>query len=449
MLGACANPNPGVDPPGFGDNLRPSLFYPLGIATDSGGKFLYVANSNFDRAFKSGTLLQLDLSKLQFTPAEAGKQPSPVTAESVTARGTIDSFTGEMAINPKQTTLFVTSRDHTLLNIVPLGNNLTLACANADCSSGAIPLSPTPFSMQDPFALKIVPGIPDDFVLVSHLSPASSGQAGIGLDATLAVFPRDAQTGARSSDPANSPYAVDIGAFASSSLVHVPRNNQVFIGGCFQRVTGEQIIPCNQNPSSPFFHTNPIRSVPLGPREQAPVSTANLGTILGAAQTNTLGVSSDGSRLYIATTQPNALLITDLPDPAVTPVPRVLGTVPLSNSPSELVVLPRQGASDLVLLTTTTTNAVLVVDPAAETVLAQIEPISNGPFGIATVASPDPTKPGAPGSIYKNYITLFNACAIAEIDVPVDRPDRTILVGVVASCPCAATGSASTSGVCP
>src|SRR3954468_10896567 len=67
-LGACSTSPPVLLPPPFGpDTSAPQparLYWPTGIAMHPSGKFLLVANANFDRLYAAGTIYSLSVSKL-------------------------------------------------------------------------------------------------------------------------------------------------------------------------------------------------------------------------------------------------------------------------------------------------------------------------------------------------------------------------------------------------
>src|SRR6059058_1402155 len=65
---ACTTAPPELLPPPFGPDAsapKPArLFWPTGIAIHPSGKFLFVANGNFDHAFAGGAIYSLDVSTL-------------------------------------------------------------------------------------------------------------------------------------------------------------------------------------------------------------------------------------------------------------------------------------------------------------------------------------------------------------------------------------------------
>src|SRR5262245_25262597 len=58
-VGGCYSTGDGPDPPSS------SLYFPVGLAVSPGGNVLYVANSDFDLQFNSGTIAAYDLYHLR------------------------------------------------------------------------------------------------------------------------------------------------------------------------------------------------------------------------------------------------------------------------------------------------------------------------------------------------------------------------------------------------
>lgn len=462
-LVACANPQPGQAPPGLSDT-GPAFYWPVAVAVDPTGTNLYVASSNFDRAYTSGWVSQFNTSLFNGVSDGSVVKVKPSQAASV---GNTDTFAGTMLLSTSATNptvasrLFITTRDHPAGKHCTAGNqcggltsvaldptNGHLLCAQAGCSLDALDLTrfsvgSNSYQMTDPFAMSFAnqlltpDGSRQNTIAVTNMSPSPSGQSGIGLDAVVAFvkIPADGATptAPTSTDPFSSIVsAVNIGNVGSNSLAVA--NGVVYAGGCFTRVAGETIVPCLADPSITQYRLNPMRYFFGGALEHSSVDVAPLGTYFAGGQTKDLAISNDGKQLYIATSLPNALLVIDAPLPGGQPIPTLRATIPLANEPNRLLVLPSHaGTPELVAVTTADSNvvlsnssALLVVDPQAATVRAQLEPLGRTPFGMTVF--PDTTH-------YRVYVTLFGACGVAAVDIPYAAPETAKHVSTVGSCP--------------
>lgn len=68
VAAGCYNPGEGADP----DDLHP--YFPVGLAVSDSGRWLFVANSNFDLKYNAGTVLALDLAKIKDEARKCGEK---------------------------------------------------------------------------------------------------------------------------------------------------------------------------------------------------------------------------------------------------------------------------------------------------------------------------------------------------------------------------------------
>lgn len=422
LASACASPNPGLAPPGA-DGGAARLFYPLGIDVAPDGSRLYVANANFDRAFNSGTLVSFATSAFDTAAADPSHALAALPSDATAAR--LDAFAGVLRVNRDASALYVTTRDHHTLTRVALDAAGLPQCDPVQgCSAGAIDLAAQ--DLVDPYALLledvVFPGAtaPEPAIIVSHLTPASAGSGALAKNARVAVIPERL---ARASDEPfrNGALSIDIGVPSSSSLALDPASRRLYVGGCFTRVSADQAIACSLNSDSTYFRLAPVRSL-FPEAGGASVDFADVGFITGGGETRDLAVSSDGLQLYVATARPSALVVVERTD---TGKPAPHAVVPLARTPGRMRVL-RRASGDLVVVSATQSNSVLVVDPTDGQVLAQLSNVGKSPYELTS-------HPTATGD--RVYASLFDGCGVVAIDVPGDRPDRASVVSTVGSCP--------------
>ena len=424
LTSACAVKSPGVAPPGVSGPA--SLFHPTGIAVSPDGGTVYVANSNFDRAYNSGTLVALTTALFDEAAQSEDRHLRTLPAETLVRR--LDSFAGPLRLNPAGDALYVATRDHGTLTRVPLLPDGAFDCPEAGCSQRAVELSS--HGLADPFALTfgelIFPGAtrPEPAVFVGHLSPANAGIGAAAEDAYVAALPERVATAQADAPFDHGAVRFDLGVPASTSLAFDGAAGRLFVGGCLERVSAEQVVSCASNPDSTFVRQSPLRSLVPASGGAAVVESFALGPLTGGGETVDLMLSSDGSALYALTARPSALVVVDTPAPLGIITPRAL--VPLANAPSRLVVVPRP-SGDLVAVASTESNVVTLVDPTRGEVLSQLEAVGLQPWDLVATRLAD----GAD----RLYVSLFNDCGVVAIDVPADDPAAASVHGTVGACP--------------
>ena len=77
VLGSCYSTDRGITPP------FAAPYYPVGLATSPGGRTLYVANSDFDLQYDSGTLESYDLAQLRRDAVALLRDPRALTSRCI------------------------------------------------------------------------------------------------------------------------------------------------------------------------------------------------------------------------------------------------------------------------------------------------------------------------------------------------------------------------------
>lgn len=419
LLAGCAQSATGLPPPGFG-NEPDRLFFPTGLALSDDESSLYVVNSDFDRAFSNGSIVQLDLA--------AFDEPQPVTdiADFVLTRGLTDRYGVMLAKSPTGRALFLPTASPDALTRIPLATGGGIACENLNCSQDRVDLGAVGLSNPSSVAVAELqlPGaeMPEPVLIVLPLTQEATQEDEPGLSARVAVLPERLAAG--SAMPfENGGFTVDIGA-GGAGVVYDPLSGRAFIAGCFERYRGGGTLECSVNEQSDFHALNPLRSFLPGLGASAPVETTVLGSATGGASATALATSSDGETLFLLTSAPDALLAVSRPTSG-DKAGRVKTIVPLPAVPRALAVLPRP-EGDLLAITSLESNALLIVDPVTGQVLHQVRPLGMSPYALVAQTLTDK---------WRIYVSLFAGCGVAAVDVPMGDPSNTAVVTTVGACP--------------
>ncbi len=151
------------------------------------------------------------------------------------------------------------------------------------------------------------------------------------------------------------------------------------------------------------------------------VLTSGIENAYRAVEGRGVALSSDEHRVYIAARLPDSLIVASVNDPtSLTPRIDVARTVPLPANPSEVRVIRRAGQSDLVVVTCSGAQSVVLYDDDVGNVVGQVNGVGLTPFGLAV----DLRESGA-----RLYVGDFDDGRIAVIDIPdLNRPQEARLV---------------------
>jgi hypothetical protein len=410
-LVGCASESSGELPPTDGFHYPVSLS--LVESADGGPNVLYVVSSNFDWRYSHGSVIAVDLDKLDLdTPAPGGATATRSIAGAVDPdRGHvfIDSFAGVMAAYqptgavPTSRVLFVPTRaEHRLFAIRAEGANLSCydGGEGRDCSPQGIALSDGKATVEDPFGTLLR----GRELFVTHLRRP-----------TVDDEPRNSYLVKLDAEsPTSAPVFFDIGAAPAEAGVDTPRG--VYLTGrALRDTTGE--------------HSNALRML-VGS------SVVDTGLTDGTRikETRGIAVSSDGTRLFVSTRGtrslyvtptdgPDGLLVVDISaDPSTgAALNEVVGFVPLPEGASRLLVLPRPGKRDLVAIACTETDAVAIYDDEIGAVVNLIEGIDK-PYDLVAASR------AAGGR--RLFVASFAGHAVDYIDIPdLERPGDAALAG--------------------
>ena len=379
---ACAQEELGTPPP------ADAFHYPVSLALrqaeDGTAQTLYVASSNFDLLYNRGTVLAIDLGALDLD-ATGESQPLSALVDPQRGYATIDSFAGMMLLDATGRLFVPTRSEHRLFALDTEGTALTCVRSDDDdrpqrCAGVALSKGDT--VATDPYAL----ALHDGALYVTHGTRPSSGDT--YENAMLARL-----------DPATlgDLSFIDIGPAPSEGILDTPH-------GLY--FTGRAIRNASEA----------LRSLVDGQVFDAGVTLAT-----GIQEGRGLGLSSDGERLYVLTrgtrsssnvptTGPDGLLVLDISADPVTGLARnqVLAFSELPEGASQMAVLARAGRRDLIAVSCTDSDRVVLYDDELGVMTGAID--VETPYGIAWTAL---AEGGA-----RLFVASFKGQSVEIIDVP-------------------------------
>ncbi|GAC1608422.1 MAG: hypothetical protein NVS4B10_23720 [Myxococcales bacterium] len=491
---ACNTSVPDLRPPPFGpDVARPQaarLFFPTGMKVHKPTGHLLVVNGNFDHAFDGGTIVSFDPIRdfqTYFSYYDsAGAVPAArlvlVVAPLIRGAAMVGNYGGPLEIyaDPAggRVRAFTASRDGNALHSVQLDPSTgALSCAGggpgdidcrrgvfdtyrAVCAAGTCPPGPPTLSLEGPYGLAVgdaqLPGSaagPRNVLFVSALVPH--------VDAILnnTLYTRS-QVAALSLDAAAP--SLFFGANASSEtvangigagpMVFDRARRRLILGGCYTRSASSNGSALSSYKCS-SSGANLLRFVSVDEGPDANVQVVDLAATTRALETADMALGAIDPndpaqvprRLYATLRNPDLLVELDLPaNPGQ--LVTVLHATALPVAPAGLAVIQRPAAApgapvapDILAVAAEASGNVSIYDTGSGQVVANLENLGKLPYTLA-VLPPQPSDSAAGGGNPADgrahlAATLFDACGIALIDVPYQRPWKSALRAILGSCP--------------
>ncbi len=383
LSAGCAQEDAGTPPP------TDAFHYPVSLAlhpAEGVAQTLYVASSNFDLLYNRGTVLAVDLTALDLD-ATNESQPLASLIDQESGYATIDSFAGMMLLHDGSRLFVPTRSDHRLFALDV--NGPSLRCVS-DADSGkpqdcaGVSLSKDDTEATDPYALAMHEGA----LYVTHGTRPSTGDS--YENSMLARL--DPQTLGDLS-------FIDIGPAPSEGILDTP-------SGLY--FTGRAVLNASEA----------LRSLVDGQVFDAGVTLAT-----GIQEGRGLGLSSDGTRLYVLTRGtrnssnvpsigPDGLLVVDITLDESTGLARnqVLAFSELPEGASQMAVIPREGKRDLIAVSCTDSDFVVLHDDELGVTTSAIA--IDSPYGIAW----SPLEEGGGGA--RLFVASFAGQSVEIIDVP-------------------------------
>ncbi|MCL2178722.1 MAG: hypothetical protein FWC28_05010 [Proteobacteria bacterium] len=384
---------------------------------EGGEGILLVANANFDKRYKHGSVVAVDLLALGEggLPAFGEVEGVPKQIRELNIRPEnalrVSSFTGRMGAyalpGGGALRFFLPSRSEgALLHVmdmdIPRGvEALHLRCVpkpakeESDCTQTALSLT----ANEEVAAKKGLPRAPSPgFAVVSpegevwltHIDAADSpvGTAENHISYAIRLSAMEPQL----TDEAFIP----IGAYPSAAAL----------------VLGEWILLTGRG-GAPVLRM-------LSKVEEGRVENANVESSLRISEGRDIVLSSDRKQVFLLGRYPDTFLVLYLNESTSPPSLQVVREIPLPEGPNALHILQREGQGDLVAILSSTSSALSFYDQDAGLLTGQLAFVGKGPFSIAS------SKRGGGARL---FIGNFGDGRIAVVDVvDLKRPQDARLV---------------------
>lgn len=393
-LSACAEAGRGKDHP------ADSLHFPAALAADPDGRHLYVVNTNFDLAYRGGSIAVVDLMTNELVRNAAIQ---------------VGTFPGKLVLDTNDqgvaTAGYLPDRDANAVSWFTIERNKdgvpNLRCSEAppadgieSCDAKHIVEQGTingsdVFVGDNPFGAGILKlgANQADLLFSGALIDGRLSMFRLGEDGTpTLVRAIQLQAGLHG-----------IAASAATGFTYVSTHfaPQIFA----LRVTDVALDGAVTEPTLDAGG-NPMEPIPQVALGSIPVTNVSTLSDYGHG----LVVNREGTRAYVAYRSPASVLVLDI-SPGADGVPsnRVLDLVAVGRRPTELAVTPRKdGAGDLIYVVCFADNNVYVVDTVLMDVIDVI-PTGIGPYDIAIVDSDTVGR--------RAYVSLFEEHAVAVIEL--------------------------------
>ncbi|MBN1774808.1 MAG: hypothetical protein JXB32_26350 [Deltaproteobacteria bacterium] len=365
VLGLCAGclDAQGIDPP------TDRFFFPTGLARTAGGRYLLVANSNFNLKYNAGTVAVVDLARVDAAIAECSgccrqaRDETPFLRTDSTA--ILGSQVTDLAVSPDGARVYATVRGNASLTWFDLDEaaadgGRVLSCSD-DRSSRAhrcdgrheIIRTGSLWVPAEPYVLLAL----EDWVLTGHVD---SGD--------VALF--------------------DVGEGRTPTVVRVLDQFPDGVNGFARHPSGEWLYVVSRASSRlyPFTVAMASRHAGEGPAVSSAPAVAVTSNSPGA-DCRSLVFSPDGTRAFVANREPPSVVVFDsTPRGDGTPAFTLLATLEIGSGPSRLAVQPLPGGGYVVLVVCFNAEQLFVVDPVLLAVV-HVVPTGIGPHAI--MSDPD------------------------------------------------------------
>lgn len=368
--------------------------YPVAMAADPSGRWLYVVGANFDRSYHGGMVRVLDTEKGTWVAAAKAEVPSFASAMVLDVQALADGSTRK--------TLLVAARE--------------------DDSVTAIAVQPGAAATDAPSLSCGLPVGAVGLCAASHrIGGDESGDLDIGEDPS-AIALEQRPDGSRilhvvaTADGQVTPVALD---FAETGGVSGTISDTIGLGSGLAAVLH---APLTGRTYISDARANRLHAIGVTPDEAGDLQIQTFaGVTLPSASSSEYGrgvaLSSDEGRLYLGYRNPNALLVIDVaPTASGEPHDTLADVIGLGGRPAQVAVAPvGPGGRDLVFVSCHGTDDIWVVDPALRRVVDVIR-LPHSPYAIAVV--------DVPGKGMQLFAALFSTHRLLRIPLAAGASGR-------------------------
>ncbi len=407
----------GISPPGN------EFFFPTGIALTSDGRYLLVANSNFDLRYNSGTVDVVDLQRAETAIAacpgrrcidDFGGLAARDENEFLLAGDTvvIGSQVTDLALSPDGARAYATVRGNGSLTWFDVDEAAAPGARVLSCFDDRSPGVRTCDSVHEIIRTGDLWLPAEPYTLLAHGSWVFTGHADSG---NVAVF--DVSEG-------REPVLVRVLDFFPEGV-----NGFAWQPGSGPADDPENVwyfaVSRNSARLYPFRISHPSRQAGEGPA----VSTApaiQIATNSPGNDSRSIAFSPDGTRAFVSNRAPPSIVVIDTTlRPDGTPAGVNLATIELDHGPSKLVVQPLSEVRDplsevryVVLVVCFDAEEIFVVDPELMAIV-NVFKTGAGPHALVPQPEPDP----AAGRPYRAYLANFGESTVWVLDFDPASPN--------------------------
>ena len=449
LVGGCTIDLPGEDAP------EQALYYPIDLVGSSDGRFLYVLNSNFDRRYNSGWVSVVDLDVVLANTGTTAHDGLKTSAEGGMIRvmplgGALDMLQLDSGASVAVVShRGANHRDESILTMVDISSDGdVISCSGAERSTTGMTPDEERTDCDEDHLIRIggdgadeVTGTADvsrtvllgeldnPFPVTFFQNDSGASMAAVGfLDSGWVRFYDVSEVEEATSIRFRSMYEMaerGMGAFA----VH-PAANQSFLTGTSIRGSNSEI-----------YSLDLTRTLS---EESVHAWTRDIGALLGGSRLLHVAYSSDGSRAYVVNEAPDSLVVLNaelvtvserLSDgsyrtDSVRPSYDVLSVMPLHGRPTGVAVIERDGADDLIAVSSFEENLLYLFSAAGDSLrlehrfeldtgASEAGGIGTGPFQVHHVRRTAETFPE-----YKDLIVVanFSDHSLSVLDVTPQNP---------------------------
>ncbi|HIA03009.1 MAG TPA: YncE family protein [Myxococcales bacterium] len=408
----------GCTAPAVHDHPADSLHFPIGVAADPAGDFLYINNTNFDLAYETGTVVALDLNTHRLVPESVVRVPG---------------FGGKMVVHavPKQDThLYLPTRVQNALVWITVSRDLDSDSPRLSCNSSAANAEEAQSCGGENVLVlsdSVTAAAECGSAWVKNEKDDSKGlNSGSAFQACEGGGPAGKEPfGATISDRAGDVANLYVGSFGGNlSVFRLSEQGAPYFSKDVDMVIGTYGVAVHPQVEQVYATSkfaNVLQSVSvsdqgstfvpdLNVEKSIVVTNATLGKDFGRG----IAFNAAGTRAYVAYRSPPSLLIVDTSlDENGQPANRVLNSVVVGNGPADVVVSPSgPDGRELVYVSAYSVNQIYVVDPQLMLVVDVID-TGKGPFSMAVVKNEER---------FRLYFSLFEEHLIGVVELDWTSP---------------------------